>query len=68
MSHTECLFLPLATKLRQGNIFTGASNSVHGGGVCGRGMRGRRGHAWQEGMHGTERWNLHFKSEFACQT
>ena len=52
MSHTECLFLPLATKLRQGNIFTGASNSVHGGGGV------WQGGAWQEGacMAGGYAW------------
>ena len=46
--------LPPATKLRQGNVFTPVSHSVHGGGmhgggacVAGEGMCGSGGHAWQ---------------------
>ena len=43
------LYLPPATKLGQGYIFTGVSDSVHGGrgGVRGQGgVRGRGGRVW----------------------
>ena len=43
--------LPAATKLQQGNIFTGICQSFcsYGGGV---GVNGRGGHAWQGAIHG----------------
>ena len=40
-------FLPAATKLRQGNIFTPVCHSVHRGGVCVVGGMHGRGRAWQ---------------------
>ena len=44
-------FLPPATKLGQGYIFTGVCDSVHGGACMAGGMHGWEGgrHAWQEG-------------------
>ena len=32
MAHSK--YLPPATKLRQGNVFTSVCDSVHGGGLC----------------------------------
>ena len=52
-------FLPPATKLGQGYVFTGVCDSVHrgacmvaGGGVGG--MHGCQGHAWLLGVHGCQ--------------
>ena len=47
------LLLPSATQLRQGFVFTAVCDSVHWGGMYGRGMHDRGscmagGHVWQE--------------------
>ena len=56
------LYLPPATKLGQGCVFTRVCDSVHGGGMCGcrgtcmvAGVCGCGGHVWLlGGMHGCQ--------------